>query len=118
MIEKFKEDKHFLRQLWLGFISIASLTERERDEPRRLNKGLKLSQLDIKKPLNLSTLKKAEETSCEDQVWRTKDLCQEIKENKEIVKLSVLEHVKKFIDIYYKVTFRIKTYSFQYITFT
>lgn len=109
MIDKFKHNNMFLKNLWMAFQAIAFLSERDNVERKSVH-GLKLFQLGVKKALNIVHIKKEDKT-LDTQYWSDEKFCEEINANKEMIKTSCLDNVKKFSDLYTKVNVRKELYE-------
>ena len=105
MIDKFKHNKQFLKQLWIGFSAIAFLNEKDDNDAKKGNIGLRKFQTEVRKVLNLtkSGVSVSDDGVFESQIFKDQNFCETIKENKEAIKLSCLKQVKRFLGIYYKV---------------
>lgn len=102
MIDRFKHNNQFIKNLWTAFQAIAFLNERENAERKSIH-GLKLFQLGVKKAMNVMSMKKTEDKALENQFWSDQNFCEEINSNKEMIKSNCLDNVKKFGDLYSKV---------------
>jgi hypothetical protein len=103
MFDKFKYNKQFLKQLWIGFSAIAFLSDKDGNDPKKENTGLRKFQTEMRKVLSLSKSSISDDGVFESQIFKNQDFCDIIKENKEVIKLSCLKQIKRFLGVYYKV---------------
>ena len=101
MIEKFKFEEIFLKFLWTGLEAIAALSEKE--EPKEFSM-IDSAQLRTLKKLGLFSSWVLNQGTEEELKWVPNKFCAEIKENKDMIKMSCLDLARKLCETYFKVT--------------
>ena len=102
MINKFKKLHYFLKELWLGFTTIATMEENDNAFAKKSETALRFYQNGVKKLLRLGTLKELD-GAIDVQSNRVNDYCDPINKNKELIKITVLQYVDKVVEFYFKV---------------
>ena len=102
MIDKFKRLHYFLKEVWLGFNSIAEMEEQGSISLKRSDSTLQLFQTGVKKVLKLSSIKNFDVGSPKSPI-KSPEYCDIVSQSKEFIKLTVLEYVDKVVELYTKV---------------
>jgi len=102
MINKFRKLHYFLKELWLGFTTVAQIEEYDNAFARKSETALRFYQNGVKKLLKLGTLKELDGIA-EVHSNRVNDFCDPINKNKELIKITVLGYVDKVVEFYFKV---------------
>ena len=101
LINKFKQLPFFMKEIWNGFMTVASL-----EEPGNVHipksETVKNFQHGVKKLLNIMTFKDLDSAPTTPSN-RHSEYCDDINKNKELIKLAVLDYVERVIVFYAKV---------------
>lgn len=100
MIDKFKKLPHFIKYMWNGFEFIAQLEERQEKLAKAKGAAIKLLQLGIQK---LMKSKKEEHAASKEGIRM--DYCEEIANNRELIKMKSIDYLEKVLTIYFKVSY-------------
>ena len=112
MMEKFQTVHTFLKEMWLGFINVANLEEFENPYQKRLDTGFRFQGPGgIRKLLSLHT-RELEDGSVANLGARSPTYCDEIDQNKEIIKTMVLNYVDHIVNLYLRVSLLLVSYLF------
>lgn len=102
MINKFKRLHYFLKEIWLGFSTVAQMDEAGNSSVKKSESTLRLFQLGVKKLLKLQTLKDLDNLTNEYSA-RGSEYCDDVSNNKEFIKATVLDYVERVVELYLKV---------------
>lgn len=111
MINKFKLLPFFMKEIWNGFLTVASLEEPGNVHIPKSETAVRHFQHGVKKLLNIMTLKDLDSVPTTPSN-RYVDYCDDINKKKELMKLAVLDYVEAVLVFYTKVESRIDTKVF------